>query len=154
AGQCGDPSTEIACGPAFSSPMGGEVARARGRALGSATQPMPYSVYVDTAPGGQVSLDVQILPVVPKPTNETCGTAAPITPGVPVTAEILDEAQNLGSACATKLGQLVYSFTLASPSDVDVYATSADGDGAPVISLRDPGCSLPTDEITCVTSPK
>jgi hypothetical protein len=152
AGQCGDPATELACGGAFNAPQGGQVARVRGRALGSATQKTAYPVYVDTAPSSQVTLDVQFFPVTPKPTNETCGTASSLTPGVPVIAEILDEAQNVGSACVTKLGQLVYAFTLAAPSDVDVYASSTDGDGVPVISLRDPGCALPTDEITCQTS--
>jgi hypothetical protein len=152
AGQCGDPSTELACGAAFQSPQGGEVARARARGVGSATQATAFPVYVSTAPGSAVALEVQILPATTAPANQSCGTAAPITPGVPVAVEILDEAQNLGSACATQLGSLVYSFTLAAPSDVDVYAISTDGDGAPMISLRDAGCSLPTDEIACIES--
>lgn len=152
AGQCGDASTELACGPAFSAPQGGGVARARARALGSAAAASAYPVYVQSAPGTPLTLDVQILPPVPAPTNVTCGTAAPITPGVPFAAEILDVAQNVGSACATKMGQLVYSFTLASSSNVDVYASSTDGDGAPMISLRDTGCALPSDEISCLSS--
>ncbi len=149
AGQCGDPSSELACGAAFPETGGGEIARARARALGSASQSTAYPVYVATSPGTAVTLDVQILPPEPLPTNLTCGTAAPITPGVPVTAEILGTTQNLGSACATQLGELVYAFTLAAPADVDVYASSSDGTGAPVISLRDTGCALPGDEITC-----
>ena len=152
AGQCGDSSTELACGPTFPSPDGGQVARARARNLGSTSTSTAYPIYVETAPGASVSVDVQILPATPRPTNETCGTAAPISPGVPVVAEILDEAMNVGSACMTGLGGLVYGFTLAAPSDVDVYAISTDGDGAPMISLRDAGCALPTDEITCKQS--
>jgi hypothetical protein len=111
-----------------------------------------FPVYVTTAPGSAVTLDVQILPPTTAPPNQSCGTATPLTPGVPVTGEIVDETQNLGSACTTELGSLVYSFTLASPSDVDVYASSLDGDGIPLISLRDAGCAHPTDEITCTES--
>jgi Putative metal-binding motif len=152
AGQCGDPSTEIACGTGFATPSYGMDARARGRGLGSATQMTAYPVYVETAPGAPVSLDVQILPPVPAPANLTCGTAAPITPGVPLTVEVLDGAENLGSACATQLGQQVFAFDLAATSDIDVYASSVDGDGLPLVSLRDAGCALPTDEITCLES--
>jgi len=152
AGQCGDPSTELACGGSFSSPQGGNVARLRARALGSTTMATAYPIYVETSLGTTVAVDVQILPPVPAPTNLTCGTATPITPGVPVAADILDATQNLGSACATQLGSLVYSFTLSAPANVDVYASSNDGTGAPAISLRDAGCALPTDEITCQSS--
>ena len=153
AGMCADPSTEVACGPPFAAAMGGEVARARGRALGGGVQSMAYPIYVATAAGTQVEVAVELLPVTPAPTNVTCGTAAPITPGVPIAAEILDEPTNLGTACMTKLGQLVYSFTLAAAADVNVYALSTDGTGAPVVSLRDAGCSMPTDEITCAQDP-
>jgi hypothetical protein len=149
AGQCGDPATELACGAAFPKTNGGEIARARARALGNAAAATAYPVYVATQYGTTVSVDVQILPAVPAPTNQSCGTALPLTVGVPVAGEILDEAQNVGTACTTQLGDLVYSFTLAAAADVDVYADSSDGTGAPVISLRDPECLLPTDEITC-----
>jgi hypothetical protein len=149
AGQCGDPSTEIACGNTFSAAQGGTLAKARGRALGSATQPTAFPVYLATAPGFAAVLDVQISPAVPKAANETCGTALPITPGVPVAAEILDCDKDLASACAATLGELVYTFDLAAPADVDVYASSIDGDGLPMISLRGSGCALPGDELTC-----
>jgi hypothetical protein len=149
AGQCGDPATELACGASFSAAMGGTFAKARARGVGSATAQTVYPVYVATAPAAQIALDVQILPAVPRPTNETCGTAAPIVPGVPVTTEILDAAADLGSACTTALGELVYTFDLAAPADVHVYGSSVDGDGNPVLGLRGPGCALPADELTC-----
>lgn len=149
AGQCGDPSSEIACGSSFSSPMGGTFAKARARGLGSPTEATAFPVYVATAPGAAIAFDVQITPAAPKPTNETCGTAAPLTPGVPVTTEIIDAAADLGSACGTALGELVYSFDLPSDADVDIFASSVDGDGYPVIGLRGPGCALPDDELTC-----
>jgi hypothetical protein len=149
AGQCGDPSTELCCGSSFSAATGGTFAKARARGLGSAAQMTAFPVYVATAPGVQVALDVQIVPAVPKATNETCGTAAPITPGVPVTTEIIDAAQDLASMCGTQLGELVYTFDLATTSDVDVYASSVDGDGNPVIGLRGPGCAMASDELSC-----
>jgi hypothetical protein len=148
AGQCGDPSTELACGKSFYGPMG-TFAKVRARGVGSATQATAYPVYVATAPGAAIALDVQILPAASKATNETCGTAAPITPGVPVTLEIIDAAVDLAGACATSLGDLVYTFDLAAPSDVDIYGASADGDGSPMISLRGAGCAMPSDEIAC-----
>jgi hypothetical protein len=76
----------------------------------------------------------------------------PIAPGLPTTATILDAAKDLGSACATPLGDLVYTFDLPQTLDVDVYAISTDGDGYPSISLRSSACALPVDEITCVTA--
>jgi hypothetical protein len=149
AGQCGVPSSELACGATFPSPMGGQIARARARALGSTSMPTAYPVYVATTTGTPVAVDVQLLPVTPAPTNVTCGTATPLTAGVPVEGDILSESTNVGSACATQLGQLLYSFTLAATSDVDVYASSVDGTGTPVVSLRDSSCALPVDEIAC-----
>jgi len=152
AGQCGDPATEIACGASFSASTGGTFAKARARGLGSASAATAFPVYVATAPGTQIAFDVKIVPAVPKATNETCGTAAPIVPGVPLATEIIDAAQDLGSICGTQLGELVYTFDLAAPADVDVYASSVDGDGNPVIGLRGPGCALPSDELTCQTA--
>ena len=148
AGQCGDPSTELACGRTSYGPMG-TLAKARARGIGDATKATAYPVYIDTAPGVPIAFDVKIVPATPKPVNETCGTAAPITPGVPVALEIIDATKDLASACLTQLGELVYTFDLAAPSDVNVYATSIDGDGSPVISLRDAACAMAGDELTC-----
>ena len=153
AAECADPSSEIACSGQFSAPQGGLFAKVRARGLGSPTEETAYPIYAATSPGALLALDVSILPAAPKPTHETCGTAAPITPGVAVIASIIDAAKDLGSACNTPLGELVYTFDLAAPADVDVYASSIDGDGLPVISLRGAGCALPEDEITCQSSP-
>jgi hypothetical protein len=149
AGQCGDPATEIACGGSYASPMGGLISKLLGRSLGGPGQPKVIPIYVATAPPAAVTLDVQILPVAPVPSNETCGTAQPAVLGVPFTAPIFDAKPDLATACGTQLGELVYSFTLADTSDVDVFGASADGDGSPAIGLRGPGCALLTDELTC-----
>jgi Putative metal-binding motif len=152
AGQCGDPATEIACGMPFADAQGGQVAKILGRSLGNPGQMTALPIYVATAQPTDITLQVEILPASAAPTNETCGTAEPITVGVPVSVPILDAAEDLASACGTPLGELVYSFSLAATSDVDVYGSSVDGDGLPSISLRDATCALPADEITCQTA--
>lgn len=149
AGQCGDPATEIACGKSFPSIQGGNIAKLRGRALGDPAKGTALPVYITTSKASPVTLEVALLPPEPVPTNETCGTASPITPSVPITAQILDAAEDIASACATPLGELVYAFELTQAQNVDVYAASLDGDALPSISLRGPGCALPEDEITC-----
>lgn len=152
AGQCGDAATEIACGGSHPAADGGAVAKLRGRALGDPERPTALPVYVTTAASAQVLLDVAFLEPSPAPANETCGTAEPLEPGVPTLATLLDAARDLGSACETELGELVYTFELAEPKDVDLYAISTDGDGSPSISLRTEACALPEDELTCQTA--
>jgi hypothetical protein len=152
AGQCGDPASEIACGAPFLGVNGGGVARFRARAIGSTAAATTFPVYVSSDQPGDITLKVAFLAPVPKATNETCGTAEPITPGVPEAVEIVDAAVDLASTCAPAMGDLVYSFTLAAPADVDVYGTSTDGTGTPMIGLRDAGCALASDEIACSSS--
>lgn len=149
AGLCGDASSELACGPTFPDGKSAKVAKLRGRSLGDAMKETAYPLYVTTGQTTAVTLEVAYLPAEPKPLNETCGSADPLLPGVPVKAQIIDAAKDLGSACETALGDLVWSFELLQPSNVDVFAASVDGDGDPVLSLRGPGCSLPEDEIVC-----
>jgi hypothetical protein len=150
--QCGDPGSILTCGAGFFSTKGGKLAKLRGRALGDPNKPVALPLYVSTSYGTAVTLDVQMLPPEPAPTNETCGTALSLTPGQPVVADVLGAAHDLGSMCPAATGELVYRFTLDDAANVDLYATSLDGDGYPVLSLRAAGCALPEDEITCSTS--
>lgn len=151
AGQCGDPATEIACAGTFVAPPpgGGMISKVRARNLGDAQDDTAYPVYIATAPTGPIVLDVQWLPPTPKPTNETCGTAEVAPIGVPFPVSVIDAAKDVASSCTPATGELVYAFTLDAPQDVDIFATSTDGDGVPALSLRGPGCALPEDEITC-----
>jgi hypothetical protein len=149
AGLCGDASSEIACGASFEDGKSAKIAKLRGRSLGDPAKETAFPLYVTTGQISAVTLEVAFLPAEPKPVNETCGSAVPLTPGAPVKAQIIDAAKDLGSACETALGDLVYSFELTQPSNVDVFAASLDGDGEPVLSLRGPGCALPEDELTC-----
>lgn len=149
AGQCGSPGSEIACGGSFTAVGGGKVAKIHAHGLGDAALATALPLYVTTLKSSPVSLEVQIVPATAPPTNETCGTAIALVPGTPVVADLVGAKVDVASACPHPTGDLVYSFTLAAPSDVDLYAASIDGDGQPSISLRDAGCALPTDEITC-----
>ncbi|MFO0611298.1 MAG: MopE-related protein [Polyangiaceae bacterium] len=151
AGQCGDPATELACGPSFPGTQG-HVSRIRARGLGSLGGETAYPLYVASgAAGGLVTVGVDFVPPEPAPTNETCGTATAITPGVPVTVDLAGVATDLVTACGALTGELVFGFSLAAPADVDVYATPVDGVGVPSISLRGAACALPEDEITCAS---
>jgi hypothetical protein len=147
--QCSDPSTESACAPSYARASGGFVARMRLRGVGGGATPAAIPVYVTTSGPTQVSIDVAFEPASTKPTEETCGTAAPIPPGATVPVEIVDAATDLSSACQPATGELVRVLELAEPRDVTVYATSIDGDGLPTISLRDADCALPEDELAC-----
>lgn len=151
--QCGSAGTELACGGSFAAPDGGQVAKTRARGIGDEAAASAWPIYAHTAPGGEAVLRVRLLPSEPPPSNETCGTASPITPGIPELGYLVDVAEDLGSACVAGTGDLVWSFTLDAPANVEVFGVSVDGDGVPALSLRGAGCALPEDEITCQTAP-
>jgi len=149
AGQCGDPSSELACSGSYAHPILGQISRIRARGIGGGATETPVPLYVTTSGAGPITLDVSFEPASTKATNETCGTAAPLALGTPTEVEIVDAAEDLESACGTLLGELVYEITLTETSDLDLYAVSVDGDGWPSISLRSAACALPEDEIAC-----
>jgi len=148
-GQCGDPSTEIACSKSYFSLDGGRFAKIRARNIGDPAQSTALPLYVFTDVGAPVLLDVAFLPPSPAPTNETCGTATPIPFATPVIADLVDVDKDVGTVCPALTGDLLYSFVLNDPSNVHIYANSIDGDGLPIVSLRDASCALPENEITC-----
>ncbi len=145
AGQCADASSELACRAAAPGATSGIVTRMIARALG----PGSYPVYVYSDNGEQILLTATLRDAAPKPSNETCGTAIPIDPGVPTTAEILDAARDLATLCTAVPGELVYTFSLDEPQDVHVYGGSTDGVGNPVLSLRDASCVDASSELAC-----
>jgi hypothetical protein len=148
-GQCGDAGSEIACSAGFLHPEGGFVAKLRGRSLGGEASPVALPGYIFSQQGAALALRYELLEASIKPPHETCGTAATLTPAVPTIASLVDAASDLAIGCGAKTGDLVYSFDLATTSDVHLYATSLDGDGLPVLSLRKAACASPGDEITC-----
>lgn len=147
--QCGDPSSELACSASFYAPKGGRLAKVRLRNIGDPMKSIALPLYVFTDYGTQVVLDVSFLPPTSAPTNETCGTAEPIAFNTPVVSDVVGVDTDVGTVCSSLTGELLYSFNLAAPSDVHIYANSIDGDGQPIVSLRDDLCALPENEITC-----
>lgn len=145
--RCGEPGAEFGCHGAMRGASGNAIARIRAREL----PPGTYSLYVFTEANADVALRVRFLDPTPKPDNETCGTARELEPFTQVPVSIIDVERDVGSACATELGDLVYAFTLEETRDVRLRATSEDGLGEAVLSLRTEACALPEDEITCVS---
>jgi hypothetical protein len=148
---CGDPASEIACNAAPDGAIPVTAARVRAHALA----PGNYPLYVWADLDSQVVLHVTFGPVTPPPTNETCGTATPIVSGMPVVARLVGTAKDVASRCSSfATGDLVYSFTLAAAADVTAFASSLDGFGDPVLSIRRANCALPADEIACASGPE
>lgn len=148
AAECGNAATEIACGPTYATPSGDNVSKLRVRSLAGGTT---YPVYVTTILGDAVAVDVELLPATSAPTNETCGTAAPLTLGVPFEVEIVDATEDQVTECASVTGELVYELVLDQPSDVQVFGNSMDDDGFVSLSLLGGTCADPSDEIACHT---
>jgi hypothetical protein len=149
AGQCADPSTELACVQGTSAPSSGTIARFLARGLTEGA----YPVYVWSELSQDVLLTATLRDAQPKPTNETCGTAAQIVPGEQVLAEIFDCTRDLDTACSAGPGDLVYRFETTEPHDIRVFASSVDGLGNPVIGLRDATCTAKSSELGCQTGP-
>jgi hypothetical protein len=147
AGECNRLATELACAAGLAGPAGNVLARVRLPSL----LPGTYPLYVWTDRDEKVILHVTEGPPSAPPSNETCSSAAPIADGVPVVASLAGAAKDIASRCGWKSGDLVYTFTLAEPRDVTVFATSLDGFGAPIVSLRRAACAQIEDEIACGT---
>ncbi len=144
---CGDRSSELACGgPAF-----GPEGAPRARALARSVPPGEVTVIVTTAVAEAVSLDVRLGPATIAETNETCGTAADLAVGEAIEVDLVDAAEDLGTACARATGELVWRLELEEPAALDIHATSLDGLGNPSVSLRAEACALPEEEVTCRT---
>lgn len=142
---CGSAEPERSCAPGAEADAGGGIARLRLRSVPAGR----YPIYVLAAQAEEVVLDVRYEAPSTSPSNETCGTALPLSPESHLLVQLVDAATDLATACEAATGDLVYQFELTEPQDVTVYAASLDGWGRPVLSLRGAGCSSPGDEITC-----
>jgi hypothetical protein len=114
-----------------------------------ALAPGKYPVYLAGSGEADVSLAVQFSPASTPPSNETCGTAAPLVPGVSQTVALAGTAVDLTSACNSASGDLVYTFTLGQAQDVRLFANPLDSYGIPTLSLRSADCTKAADELTC-----
>jgi hypothetical protein len=143
--ECGVLTSEIACSKGVAGSTGNQIARVRARSLSTGA----YPVYVWVDRDEMVLLHVTLGSPTTPPTNETCDTAQAIALATPVVASLVGTNQDLQSKCGFDVGDLVYKFDLPAAADVTAYATSLDGYGDPVVSIRSAACAAPTDEITC-----
>lgn len=141
---CGEAASQV-CSESALKPGGGAVSRL----LLRAKEPGAHPLYVASTADGAVTLKVIFRTPEPAPENETCGTAAPLEPGVQVRATLTGLREDATSACGGDAGDLFYTFSLAEPSDVHLYVSAEDDYGLPVISLRDAECKTASDELTC-----
>ncbi len=144
---CKSAIAEVGCGHIAGSPSARAIAR--NQAPGS----LVYAI-VTTQLAGPVDVKVRVGDVVPKPTNESCASApVNVALDTPLTVALIDPAKDLPSACdKVQTGELTYSFTLPGPglADVKIYASTVEGSGLPLVSLRDTTC---TDELRCHVGP-
>lgn len=145
AAQCGDASSEIACGAGATGSDRAPVARMRLRGLATGV----YPVYVFSDSSDAITLTVDYVNPVPEPANETCGTSIPLEPGVHTEADLVDATQDLTTACGQPFGDLVFDFVLAEARDVRVFATANDSNGTPSLSLRSSNCVDQGSELLC-----
>lgn len=143
--RCGDASSEIACGAGAVAPDHTPVAGIRLRGLPEGV----YPVYVFSDSTGLVTLAVNYVAPEAAPTNETCGTAARLTPGTHADANLVGASVDLSTACGKPFADLVYDFVLDAPHDVRVFAAAKDDAGSPILSLRSANCSDAGSELTC-----
>jgi hypothetical protein len=139
-GTCGQAASELSCAHVEAASS----ARAVARDVAPGTV---IHALVTTQTEGAVDVKVDFRAAAPKPANESCAAPEPVALDTPVTVRVIDAARDLASDCdKAKTGELTYSFTLAQPSDVRIFASTLAGDGAPVVTLRDATC---TGELRC-----
>ena len=139
---CDQSATEIGCaGSAAAFPSARRIVR-------GATPGTVISAIVTTQMPGAVDVKVDFRPATITPPNESCASAENKAVDVPFTARIIDPAKDLESDCdKAKTGELTYSFTLAVPRDVKIFASTLVGTGDPVVTLRD--ATTCTNELRC-----
>lgn len=142
--QCGKVATELACNGEGVGPLG---AFARVMVRNVPAGPLP--IYVFSAKEMPLQLKATLMEASAGPTNETCATAIALEPGKSQVARLAGTFKDLATACDGRTGDLVYRFTTEKNHDLYVYATSLDGRGEPVLSLRGEHCSTPADELRC-----
>ena len=146
--QCGSAASEVACGEPYASAAGGSVAKLRLRALEAGA----HALLVFAEGAGEVVLDIRYEEATAPADNETGDGAALLEPDVPVTVGLEDARSDVGSVCDIETGELFFRFELPEPSDVHLYAVSADGLGEPVLSLGD-DCTEVWSELACRVGP-
>lgn len=137
---CTDGASEIACAHID--------ARSSARAI-RRSAPAGSVVYaiVGTQSEGKVDVKVTIGEATSKPSNESCAAPDAVAIDTPFEVSLIDPAKDLPSACPeARTGERTYAFTLTEPRDVKIFASTSQGAGQPVVSMRDADC---TSELRC-----
>jgi Putative metal-binding motif len=137
---CGQAASELGCA---SIPFASD-ARTIARSVAGGTT--VYAI-VTTQEESAVDVTVDMLPASTKPANESCAAPLAVALDTPFTVSLVDPAKDLASSCdSARTGELTYSFTLAEPRDVRIFASTMFGSGEPVVSMRTASCA---DELRC-----
>lgn len=142
---CGAPSQELACSRSASSSKGGQVAHARAWSVPPGIYPIVVYADQDT----DAVLDFRLADAGEPPANETCGTAKTIQPGVTELVPLVGTAADVATKCGPSTSDLVYRVVLDAPYDVRAYASTVDGAGSAVVSLRKDPCAGIETEVAC-----
>jgi hypothetical protein len=137
---CGQQASEINCASIQGSPDSRTIARS---VAGGTTV---YAI-ITTQAESPVDVTVDWLAASTKPTNESCAAPQAVALDTPFTVSLVDPAKDLDSTCdAARTGELTYSFNLAAPQDIRIFASTLSGTGQPVVSMRSSVCA---DELRC-----
>ncbi len=149
---CGDAATEVACEASHSYRDDARVSRLLLRELVDTR--VPVVVFSDRTQ--ELELQVNFSQASAAPTNETCGTAAPLIAGEHIAVDLRGAQRDRLSNCdqdsnePTGSGDLFYSFVIDEPQDVRFFSASLDGYGQPLLSLQRASCAGPQTELACV----
>jgi hypothetical protein len=143
---CEEQSSEQACRSAIRV----SEEEAVSRVLLRASEPGEYAVLLFSSAPADLEIEVEYRELSQAPENETCGTAVELELNQPVFAELYGTTPDVESACGEGVGDLLYTFALAEPSDVRIVATTADRDSEPMLSLRTGRCAELAFEMKCV----
>ncbi|AKV03518.1 hypothetical protein AKJ09_10181 [Labilithrix luteola] len=142
---CGQTASETSCGHVAG------VANARAIARSVPAGSKVYAI-VTTQREGPVDVKVDFSAPTSAPTNETCDAPVTVIPDVPFVVSLVDAKKDLPSGClSAKTGELTYAFTLDTPRDVKIFASTIAGSGQPMVTMRDVNCA--TDELRCRVGP-
>jgi len=132
---CGQVASEVGCGHVDGSPSARAIVR-------SAAAGSTISAIVTSQAEGAVDVKVDIRAATSRPANESCAAPQSVPLETPFTVSLVDPTKDVPTDCdASQTGELTYAFTLATPQDVRIFASTLVGTGSPVVSLRDDGCA-------------
>jgi hypothetical protein len=142
---CGVPTTELVCATSAPSTKGGQVAHARAWDV----PPGQGWIVVYTDADTKAITSVDLSEAGAPPTNETCGTAKDLVPGQPETALLVGAAADVATKCTGSTADLVYRVMLTEAHDLHAFASTVDGLGQAIVSIRSEPCSTPDAEVAC-----